>query len=43
MTQNEQKKPYKFFQTPKILKKLDPSEWVLFTVLFDEWNMILFI
>ena len=40
MAQNEQKKPYKFFQTPKILKKLDPSEWVLFTVLFDEWNMM---
>ena len=40
MTQNEQKKPYKFFQTPKILKKLDPYEWVLFTVLFDEWNMM---
>ena len=40
MAQNEQKKPYKFFQTPKILKKLDPYEWVLFTVLFDEWNMM---
>ena len=40
MTQNEEKKPYKFFQTPKVLKKLDPSEWVLFTVLFDEWQMM---
>ena len=40
MTQNEKKKPYKFFQTPKVLKKLDPSEWVLFTVLFDEWQMM---
>ena len=40
MAQNEQKKQYKFFQTPKILKKLDPYEWVLFTVLFDEWNMM---
>ena len=40
MPHNEQKKPYKFFQTPKILKKLDPYEWVLFTVLFDEWNMM---
>ena len=40
MTQNEKKKPYKFFQTPKVLKKLDPYEWVLFTVLFDEWHMM---
>lgn len=40
MTQNEEKKQYKFFQTPKVLKKLDPSEWVLFTVLFDEWQMM---
>lgn len=40
MTQNEKKKQYKFFQTPKVLKKLDPSEWVLFTVLFDEWQMM---
>lgn len=40
MIQNEEKKQYKFFQTPKILKKLDPYEWVLFTVLFDEWNMM---
>ena len=40
MTQNEKKKPYKFFQTPKVLKKLDPYEWVLFTVLFDEWQMM---
>jgi len=40
MTQNEEKKPYKFFQTPKVLKKLDPYEWVLFTVLFDEWQMM---
>ena len=40
MIQNEEKKQYKFFQTPKVLKKLDPSEWVLFTVLFDEWQMM---
>lgn len=40
MTQNEEKKQYKFFQTPKVLKKLDPYEWVLFTVLFDEWQMM---
>ena len=40
MTQNEKKKQYKFFQTPKVLKKLDPYEWVLFTVLFDEWQMM---
>lgn len=40
MIQNEEKKPYKFFQTPKVLKKLDPYEWVLFTVLFDEWQMM---
>ena len=40
MIQNEQKKQYKFFQTPKVLKKLDPSEWVLFTVIFDEWQMM---
>lgn len=40
MTQNEEKKQYKFFQTPKVLKKLDPSEWVLFTILFDEWQMM---
>ena len=40
MIQNEEKKQYKFFQTPKVLKKLDPYEWVLFTVLFDEWQMM---
>lgn len=40
MIQNEEKKQYKFFQTPKVLKKLDPSEWVLFTVIFDEWQMM---
>ena len=40
MTQNEEKKPYRFFQTPKVLKKIDPYEWVLFTVLFDEWQMM---
>lgn len=29
-----------YYQIPKIVKFLDPSEWVLFTVMFDGWKIM---
>ena len=29
-----------YYQIPKIARFLTPSEWVLFTIMFDEWKMM---
>lgn len=31
---------YKFISLPKIYKYLNGNEWLLFTVLFDEWQLM---
>lgn len=40
MVKKQTNNDYTFFQTPKILKYLEPSSWALFCVLFDEWKMM---